>query len=177
MAVKLTPWQMTRDVNFLASVDLIKGADENDKPIYSTVILTIADAGLQGVLDVETNTKEQKLCIKFKEEGFKPMVLNTTNKRAIANATNTPFIERWIGHKIKIYVEKGIRVPGTKKADNITTDALRVSPVPVEMKRCACCGAEIPADFYQISLNKYGVGVCSKACLDKIKPTNGGEQA
>lgn len=176
MEVKLTPWQLTRNVNFLSSVDLIKGGDENHNPIYSTIQLTIKEAKMMDVLDTEKNTKESKLCILFEESGFKPMVLNTTNKKAIANSTGTPFIECWAGHKIKIYVEKGIRVPGTKKADNITTDALRISPVPIEMKKCECCGKLITAQFYQQAVDKYGVGVCSGACLEKmgVKKQDGG---
>lgn len=169
MTENLTPWQATRDVNYLAAVDLRIGADENDKLVYGQVTLTIKEAKMEEVLDVEKDQKKDKLVISFMEPGYKPMVLNTTNKKAIERATGTPFIERWAGKKIKIYVEKGMRMPGTKKSENITVDALRVSPVPaIEMTKCDCCGKELKKSWYDQSMQKYGFGVCSETCKSEM---------
>ncbi len=39
-------------------------------------------------------------------KGHKPMILNTTNSRMIANLYETPYVEDWAGKSITIYVAK-----------------------------------------------------------------------
>ena len=59
---------------------------------------------------------------------LKPIIMNATNMTNATKSIGNGFKETWVGHKVKISVECGIRVPGTKKSDNITTDVLRIIP-------------------------------------------------
>lgn len=153
---KLTAWQSTRDVNFIGSYDLIVDCDENDKPIYKDIILTIDKINdKEEVLDAQTNKKVFKTVAHFKEKGYKPMILNTTNKKGIENATGTIFIEKWAGKQILLTVEQ-------IKAFGKTQPALRIKPVPKRL--CAVCGKIIEEKLYNASLEKYGMALCSKEC-------------
>ena len=164
MSEKLTHWQKTRDTNYLGSWDIMDGDH------YSDIVLTIASVGTEKVLDPSTNRQEEKTVMHFSEKTYKPMILNTTNKKAIQSATGTPFIERWVGHKIKIGVEK-------VKAFESVHDAQRISPVPVVInkKKCECCGKEITEAIFNGTKAKCGFGVCSEACRDQMVSKNGTE--
>lgn len=160
---KLTHWKSTREnVQFMQSADLAVGADEHDKPIYASIILTISNVDEEKVIDPKTNKEKQKTVMHFSEEGAKPLVLNTTNKKSTEKATGTPFVEKWIGKRIKIYVECGIKAFGE------LVDALRITPAPVSMKKCECCGKEISESVFNATKEKCGFGVCSAACRDKL---------
>lgn len=52
-----------------------------------------------------------------------PMVLNRTNAKSITRALKTPYMEQWIGRRIELYVQAGIKAFGE------TVDAVRVAPV------------------------------------------------
>lgn len=163
---KLTHYKATKDNKFLGSWDLVIG-EQNGKPKYREIIVEIDKIGIQEEIENhQTNSKDIKNVVYFKN-GIKPMVLNATNTKMIATATGSPFMEKWAGAKVLIYVETGVYMPGTRKADNITTDALRIKPVPKRL--CDVCGKVIEENIYQGSIAKYGRPVCSKECLDKIK--------
>lgn len=158
----LTHWGKTRDVNYLGSWDLQPGQD---------LILTIKSIGQQTVENPMENTKEVKTVIHFVEDGFKPMVLNTTNKKAIAAALDTPYIENWVGNPISIYVAK-------VKAFGKINDALRIrdKKPDVTVYKCEECGSIIkglmgktPTDLVEISKrNCNGKALCV-ACQKKFK--------
>ena len=133
---KLTLWKKTVNKDYLGSWDLCVGADQNEKPVYKEVVATIKKVEIALVTDMEkvkTNrnfkaTKEElskeELLIHF-EELDKPMIIHAkTNFKALEAATATPFIEKWVGKKVCIYVEKDVKAFGT------TTDALRIKAVP-----------------------------------------------
>ncbi len=61
--------------------------------------------------------KEEAMVLYLK--GHKPMIVNSTNAKAITSATGSPFIEDWNGKLITLYVAK-IRAFGE------SVDALRV---------------------------------------------------
>lgn len=42
-------------------------------------------------------------------EKLKPMILNATNSKQVANMTGSPFIEDWQGVRIIVYVDKAVR--------------------------------------------------------------------
>ena len=168
---ELTMWKKTINKDYIGSWDLCIGADANDKPIYKEMVLTIKDVKKELVTDMEkvkTNrnfkaTKEElskeELLIYF-EEFPKPMIIHAkTNFLGLESATGTPFIERWIGKKICVYVEKNVRAFGT------TTDALRIKPVPKRL--CSVCGKVIDEQTYQGSMQKYGKALCSAQCKEK----------
>lgn len=168
---KLTMWKKTINKDYLGSWDLCIGADDKDQPIYKEVVVTIKDVKEELVTDMEkvkTNrnlkaTKEElsklELLVYFNELD-KPMIIHAkTNFNGLENATGTPFIERWIGKQVCVYVEKGVKAFGT------ITDALRIKAVPKRL--CSVCGKVIDENTYQGSLQKYGVALCSAECKTK----------
>ena len=152
---KLTPWQTTRDVNFVGSFDLVVGCDENEKPIYKDIIVTIDKISEEEVLDAQTNKKVNKTVAHFKEKNIKAMILNTTNKKGIENATGTMFMEKWIGKQVLLTVEN-------IKAFGKVQPALRIKPVP--KRACDVCGKIITESVYNASKEKYGMALCSREC-------------
>lgn len=168
---KLTMWKKTINKDYLGSWDLCIGADNNDQPIYKEVVVTIKDVKEELVTDMEkvkTNrnlkaTKEElsklELLVYFNELD-KPMIIHAkTNFNGLETATGTPFIERWIGKQVCVYVEKGVKAFGT------TTDALRIKPVPKRL--CSVCGKVIDNTLYEKTVNAYGKAICSKECKEK----------
>ena len=175
----LTMWKKTINKYYLGSWDLCVGADANEKPVYRDIVVTISKVEEALVTDMEkvkTNrnlkaTKEElskkELLIYF-EELDKPMIIHAkTNFKGLESATATPFIERWVGKKVCIYVEKNVKAFGTE------TDALRIKPAPKRI--CDICGKIIPEDLYQGSISKYNMALCSKECAikaGKVKEDN-----
>lgn len=161
----LTHWKKEAGKDYLGSWSLIIGADANDKPIYKEVIATITDIKREAIPDMEgikkgiANAKKDELLIYFAELD-KPMVIHAkTNFKGLETACGTPFIERWIGKQVCIYVEKDVKAFGTK------TDALRIKPVPKRL--CDICGKIIDEKTYAGSMSKYGKALCSAECKEK----------
>ena len=163
----LTHWKQTRNAEYLGSYDLACGIDKNDKPIYKEIIATIDKIVIdEEVIDVASKINEKKkLTVLYFKNGLKKMIINSTNKKSIESATGTPFIEKWAGKQICIYVQTGVYMPGTKKADNITTDALRIKSIPKRI--CSVCGKIIEEKIYNASISKYNISLCSKECAIK----------
>lgn len=162
---KLTLWKKEINKDYLGSWDLCIGADNNEKPVYKEVVATIKKIEKQAIPDMEGikkgNTKATKdeLLVWFNELP-KPMIVHAkTNFQGLENATGTPFIEKWVGKQVCVYVEKGVKAFGT------TTDALRIKPVPKRL--CDVCGKVVSNDIYEASMKKYGKSLCSKECKDK----------
>ena len=168
---KLTMWKKTINKDYLGSWDLCVGADDKDQPVYKEVIATVKDVKQELVTDMEkvkTNrnlkaTKEElskeELLVYFNELE-KPMIIHAkTNFNGLQAATGTPFIERWVGKQVCVYVEKGV------KAFGIITDALRIKAVPKRI--CSVCGKIIDEQTYQGSIQKYGIALCSAECKAK----------
>ena len=162
MSEQLTHWGKTRDVNYLGSWDVQPGQD---------LILTIKSIGQETVENPAENTKEVKTVIHFVEQGFKPMVLNTTNKKAIASALDTPYIENWVGHPIAIFVKR-------VNAFGKTSDALRVRDKAPDVTVYVCdeCGNVImgvgnksASDLVEISKRNCGGKALCVACQKKFK--------
>lgn len=161
---KLTAWQSTRDVNFVGSYDLIVDVDNNNQPIYKDRVVTIDYVNAkEEVMDAQTSKKVEKTVAHFKENDVKPMILNTTNKKAIETATGTIFLERWKDKQILLTVEQ-------VKAFGKTQPALRIKPVPKRI--CDVCGKIVDEKTYSQTMAKYNKSLCSKECLDKISGGN-----
>lgn len=156
---KLTHWGTTKDSNFLGSWDLDNGDG------YGSVVLTIKEVRQGEAYDPQIKRKKTCTICFFNESGFKPMILNVTNKRALESATGTPYLEKWKDHKIKIMVQKVKGIAGEEVM------ALRISSIPIfeEMAKCDVCGKEIKKSFYDDVKKKYGYGVCSADCKNKIE--------
>ena len=156
---QLTAWQSTRDTNFVGSFDLIVGVDEKEQPIYKDRIVTIDYVNAEEeVMDAQTSKKVKKTVAHFKESDVKPMILNTTNKQGIEQATGTIFLEKWSGKKILLTVAQ-------IKAVGKTQPALRIKPVPRRL--CAVCGNVMDNNLYEQTMKAYGKAICSKECKEK----------
>lgn len=105
-----THYRKLHPSNFLGSHDL-------DGKDYT---LTISKVHKEGVMNVETHQKEDKVVIEF-EKTKKPWVCNITNMKRIAKHHGN-YIEDWIGKKITLTTEK-VRAFGEVQ------DAVRVVPV------------------------------------------------
>jgi len=48
----------------------------------------------------------------FSEKGVKPLVLNATNAKRVANIAGSPLIEDWTGIKIELYIDSKVKMLG-----------------------------------------------------------------
>lgn len=147
------------DKNFLGAWDV---PDDGD------LILTIDHAEQNDVKNERGS--ERKLTLHFRERDYKPMILNTTNAKAIAKAYGTHKVEMWEGKKVAIYSAKVTAFGGT-------TDALRIREYPPRDETAFCeeCGQEIKrhGDYsvnkiVTMTESKYGRKLCWD-CAKKAK--------
>ena len=106
-------WKKTTNPNYIGSWDFEDGNDKIVK-VKAVEIETIQNA--QG--------KEEKPVMYF-ENGVKPLILNTTNMKAISKATGSDFLDEWVGKKLQLYVT-------LVSAFGDTTKAVRVREFPVK---------------------------------------------
>lgn len=130
MSARLTgDFRKYMDKSFLGSWDVPDGGD---------LMLTIDHVARDDVQNEKG--REKKMTLHFKEDGFKPMICNTTNAKAISKAYNSTKVEDWENKKISIY-------KATISAFGQTQECLRVrdyAPKSDELF-CECCG-ELIAD-------------------------------
>lgn len=157
MSEQLTHWKKTCDRTYLGSWDLDNGNG------YQDIIATIDYISEDEVFDPQTGGKKMKTVAHFKED-IKPMILNKTNKEAIALVSGEMYVERWKNLKVQISVEK---VKSFGKVD----DALRIkksAPKQESAIKCEQCSnpikstnsmnAQQVADYTK---NKYGQALCA----------------
>lgn len=108
-------------------------------------------------------------------EPYRPMVLNITNKKTLAQLAGTTDTDRMRGMRVLIGVEQ-IRMRGAVRP------ALRIRPVhpPEQLLICANCGQAVKGygkmDAAQVAAytgKKYGRCLCA-ACAERV--ANGGQQ-
>lgn len=104
-----THYKKLRNPNYIGSYELMTGSS----PIE--LVVTIDKAIKEQVQNGDK--KEEAMVVYLKSH--KPMIVNSTNAKAIASATGSPYVEDWSGKNITLYVAK-IRAFG----ENV--DALRV---------------------------------------------------
>ena len=93
MMEKLTHWKKLMNPEYLGGYALQPGQE---------LIATIKTVGNEEVTGTD-GKKEICSVIHFVED-IKPMILNATNNKTIANLFKTPYIEQWAGRKIQIYI-------------------------------------------------------------------------
>jgi hypothetical protein len=136
--------------NFLGAWDVPDGKD---------LVATID----YGTLDEVENARgrETKLTIHF-VENLKPMILNSTNSKAISKVCGSTHVEDWSGHQISIYVAR-------VSAFGAQVDALRVRDYAPKAEKlfCADCGQEITGHdkfsaraIAERAMTKYGKYLC-----------------
>lgn len=106
-----THWRKMANPEYYGSHDLI-----NPDGTFREITVTIDKVSSKEIAG-DGGKKSQKNILHTKET--KPIILNNVNQRVISWVAGTPFVEKWAGHRITIYVEK-------VKAFGETTDALRV---------------------------------------------------
>lgn len=104
-----THYKKLRNPNYIGSYELMTGGT----PIE--MVVQIASAVKE---QVQNGDKKEEAMVVYLN-GQKPMIVNSTNAKAITAALGSPYIEDWVGKCITLYVAK-IRAFG----ENV--DALRV---------------------------------------------------
>ena len=112
------------DKSFLGSWDVPDGGD---------LILTIDHVAKDDVQNEKG--REKKMALHFKESGYKPMICNTTNAKAISKAYGSTKVEDWENKKIGIF-------KATITAFGQTTECLRIRDYPPKTDEIYCeeCG-------------------------------------
>lgn len=104
-----THYKKLRNPNYIGSYELMTGGDPVD------MVVTIERAVKEMVQNGDK--KEDAMVLYLKDQ--KPMIVNSTNAKAITAALESPYIEDWSGKSITLYVAR-------IKAFGETVDALRV---------------------------------------------------
>lgn len=105
-----THWKKLQNPDYLGSWAIPPGKE---------VVYTIKAAGREKVVGV-SGRAEECLVVHFTEK-VKPMVVNSTNAKAITKLAGSPYIEDWAGTRIQLYVAE-------VEAFGDTVEALRVRP-------------------------------------------------
>lgn len=165
-----THWKNLANYDYLGAYSL-EGANVNE------ITLTIAEVRKERVT-APGGSSEDCVVAYFEENEvngvvIKPMVLNKTNCKAIASLYSD-FIEEWIGKQIIVFAT-------TTKFARETVSCLRVKrEKPVVQKKephtCIICGTVVEDKMYNQVMEKYGVSVCSKECLEKYKESQNQNQ-
>lgn len=109
-----THWKKLHNPDYLGSYSLEKGQD---------LVVEILSVTKEIVKGPDGKADE---CIVAKLKGQKPMILNATNCKTIAQVCGSPYIEDWAGKSITLYSQ-------SVKAFGEVVDALRVRNKPPEL--------------------------------------------
>jgi len=93
--MKKTHWRKQDNPNYLGAYSLMDGETKE-------LTVTIEKVTTEEV----KNERGSETCRVAYLKGQKPMILNTTNSRAIEKIYGTPYIEDWKGKSITLYVAK-----------------------------------------------------------------------
>ena len=131
---KLTHWRKVDDPKYLGAYSLMDG---NTTDINVTIEKVVEE-------DVNNaNGTERKRVAYLK--GYKPMILNPTNSRGMAKLFGSPYIEKWAGHRMNIYIER-IFAFG-EDVDALRVRAVKELPIPNEKQ----------IELMQKSLGQYSI--------------------
>lgn len=108
-----THYKKLRNPNYLGSYELMTGGEPKN------MIVTIERASKDLVQNGDK--KEEAMILHLKNQ--KPMIINSTNAKAIEKALGSPYVEDWHGKNIELCVKR-------IKAFGEWHDALRVIPAP-----------------------------------------------
>lgn len=92
----LTHWKRLKNPDYFGAYAMPSDGSE--------IVLTIKSAGQERVSGSD-GKKTDCLVIHFMEN-VKPMILNTTNAKAISKVAKSNYIEQWSGVQIQIYVDR-----------------------------------------------------------------------
>ena len=160
-----THWKNLANYDYLGAYSLPEGVNE--------VVLTIESIKKERVTS-NGGASEDCIVARFVEKQVgqvvvKPMVLNKTNCKIISDLYNTSYVEDWIGKKVAIYATTTHFARDVVPCLRIKKEIPQTTPV----RTCVVCGKVISEDIYSKSVSKYGVGLCSKECLDSFNGSKG----
>ena len=163
--------KMGKNPNYLGSWDL----EELPNREITLTIEKIVDE------DVVTNGKTEKCTACYwAEKGFKPMILNVTNKKTLSKLYKTKETEKLKGKAVVIGIEK-------VKAFGDIHEALRIRPRIPQVQnavkpKCEQCGGDInasgsmtPEQVAAYTKAKYSKCLCGD-CATAIKQAQGAKQ-
>jgi hypothetical protein len=102
-------WKKQFNYDYLGSYSL----DGKREVVVS--IKGVGTAKVQG-----QNGRKEDCFVVYYNEMDKPMILNRTNAKAIEKVAGSGMVEDWVGVRVTLYVEKGVKAFGE------TVDALRI---------------------------------------------------
>lgn len=85
-------WKKTTNPNYIGSWDFEDGKD---------MIVKVKDVREEVIQSQQGS--EEKLVMYF-EGDVKPLIMNTTNKKATEKATGSAFLDEWVGKKLQLYI-------------------------------------------------------------------------
>lgn len=143
--------------------------------IAKEVTLTIVSIKKQ-LVKGEGGMTDECIVAEFEEKNVngvtvKPMILNKTNCKKIEKIYNDGDVEHWIGKRITIFATT--TTVGRDKKPCLRIKEEIPKAVVKETYKCSVCGKDIEETIYNGSINKYGVAVCSKECLEKYNEEKG----
>ena len=101
-AQQLTHYKKLSNTNYLGSWDMPPGDQD--------LLLTIANVVKESVPNGK-GKKDDCVVVHWTQPGWKPMILNATNRKNLHKATGTPFVENWRGKTVAIYIDHNVRNP------------------------------------------------------------------
>jgi hypothetical protein len=104
-----THWRKAHNPNYLGSWDFQPGEIRQ---------VTIKEIKTESVKNIDGKSEDCQVC--YFVENYKPLILNSTNSRAIERLAKTPYIEDWKGTKLNLEIQK-------VKAFGDIVDAIRIS--------------------------------------------------
>lgn len=108
---QLTHWKKLTHPLYLGAYELMDGSISGKE-----LTVTISKVVREIVQGADGKKEECTVC---HLQGVKPMILNATNQKTMTKLFGSPYIEKWAGKKMVLYVAK-------VKAFGDTVDALRV---------------------------------------------------
>lgn len=156
-----THWKRLINPDYLGGYSLDPGKD---------MILTIGRVEKEMVTGPGGKKEECIVC--HWQENEKPMILNNINCKTITKLLDTPYIERWAGHRVQIYFDPKVKFGGE------VTGGLRIRPTLPEEAKIPCeeCGQMITPAFSMTAKQlaaytkkKYGKSLCADCATEKGK--------
>ena len=125
-----THWKkIVSDPNYLGEADFGEGEEK-----VATISRVVRDETIQ------TAEGKSKKAVFYFSEPIKPMILNVARSKAIEKVAGSPYFEDWLGVKIQLYIEHGIKAFGD------VVSAVRVRPRKPVLRNpilCEDCGQEV----------------------------------
>lgn len=162
-----THWKNLANYNYLGAYSL-DGVE--------SVILTIKDAKVEKVTS-NGGKIDDCIVVYFEENNVKgvevkPMVFNKTNCKMMQKMYS-PYIEDWLGKRVEIHV-----VDVKFQRDLVPALRIKDKILPPIDYHCTICGKELENKAqYNAIIEKYGVLVCGKECVEKLKEKQNNEES